>query len=192
METKWISVKSRGDIKVSQKTKKPYFFITDQDGIKYGCYKVSLHNDFGVDKEGEIEFNPPNYADGTNSLVGWHGVGTTPEATQPNSGVVKPKPQQLAPKEKAMPSKESADMTKNDWAEKERITRKSIERQKSLEMAVELAKLMGADKATTEKIIATAKKFEEYLEGKAGLATAKSSLVEEAKKLGAVEEEPKQ
>ncbi len=81
-------------------------------------------------------------------------------------------------------------MTKSDWGEKDRITRKSIERQTALNDAVELAKLMGADKVTTEKIIATAKLFEAYLEGKE-VQPAKSRLVEAAKKLGA-EEMPKE
>jgi len=53
-------------------------------------------------------------------------------------------------------------MTKGDWDEKDRRTRKSIERQKSLELAVEVAKIKGSD--TTEKIIATSKLFEKYLE----------------------------
>lgn len=187
METKQIAVKSRGDIKVSQKTKKPYFVITDQDDIKYITYKVSLHNDFGVAMEGEIEFDPSKYADGTNSLIGWHKPQEdTPEALQPQKKADEIKLPQELPKPKPMPSK---DMTKEDWAEKEKITRKSIERQKSLECAVEVAKLLGADKVTTEKIIATARKFEEYLESKE-LKPGKS-LVEEAKKLGAVEIEPK-
>ena len=107
METKQIAVKSRGDIKVSQKTKKPYFVITDQDDIKYITYKVSLHNDFGVAMEGEIEFDPSKYADGTNSLIGWHKPQEdTPEALQPQKkadeiklpqGVSKP---EIAPQEK--------------------------------------------------------------------------------------------
>lgn len=52
-------------------------------------------------------------------------------------------------------------MTKDDWAEKDKITRKSIERQKSLEMAVETLKA-GAIK--DEQVIPTAKRFEKYLE----------------------------
>ncbi len=79
-----------------------------------------------------------------------------------------------------IPTKE---MSKDDWREKDRITRKSIERQSSLNAAVELAKLLGADKVTSDKVIATAKLFESYLEGQ----QTKSSLVQEAKKLGATE-----
>ena len=74
-------------------------------------------------------------------------------------------------------------MTIDDWAEKDRITRKSIERQTALNNAVEVAKLIGADKVTSEKIIATARRFEAYLAGE-------SRLVEEAKKLGATEIDP--
>ena len=72
------------------------------------------------------------------------------------------------------------EMSKDDWAEKDRITRRSIERQKSLEMAVEVAKIKGSD--DTVKIIATAKLFEAYLEGE-------SNLIREAKKLGAVKKD---
>lgn len=86
--------------------------------------------------------------------------------------------------ERAVDNKPS-EMSKGDWAEKDKLTRKSIERQKSLELAVEIAKQVGGEVAT-EKIIATAKLFEAYLEGKE-VQPAKSHLVEEAKKLGAEE-----
>ena len=75
------------------------------------------------------------------------------------------------------------DTTKEDWAEKDRITRKSIERQTALNNAVAVAKLLETTGVTTAKIIATAKLFEAYLEG--------NPLVEEAKRLGATKgEEP--
>lgn len=74
-------------------------------------------------------------------------------------------------------------MSKDDWSEKDRITRKSIERQTSLNAAVEVSKTLPTDQVTTGKIIATAKLFEAYLEGR----ETKRNLVEEAKKLGAVE-----
>ena len=77
------------------------------------------------------------------------------------------------------PSKEI--MAKSDWAEKDRIVRKSIERQKSLEMSVEIAKMMEVGKATPNSIIAVAKLFEAYLEGK---EVVKNEVVEAALKLG--------
>ncbi len=77
----------------------------------------------------------------------------------------------------------ASEMTPDKWAEKDRTTRKSIERQTSLNAAVELAKKVDGI-VTSEKIIATAKVFEAYLEGK---EVSKSRLVEEAKKLGAKE-----
>jgi len=88
-------------------------------------------------------------------------------------------------------------MAKGDWAEKDKITRKSIERQTSLNAAVEVAKLIGGDKITTEKIIATAKVFEAYLGGQTEKtqdkevrpAVKKGRLVEETIKMGAVEED---
>ena len=57
-----------------------------------------------------------------------------------------------------------AKMTPDDWAEKDRITRISIERQTALKEAVNLASL-HPEQATGEKVIATAKKFEKYLAG---------------------------
>ncbi len=75
-----------------------------------------------------------------------------------------------------------------NWAEKDKVTRKSIERQTSLNAAVEVAKFIGADKVTTDKIIATAKRFEAYLEyGTEEVQPVKSRLVEQAKNLGAKE-----
>ncbi len=68
-------------------------------------------------------------------------------------------------------------MSKDDWSEKDRITRKSIERQTALNNAVAVAELVKEYEITTAKIIATAKLFEAYLEG--------NYLVDEAKKLGA-------
>lgn len=71
-------------------------------------------------------------------------------------------------------------MSKDDWAEKEAKTRKSIERQTSLNAAVELVKL-APTKATSDLVIEIAKKFENYL------ATGEvpiSKVVAEAQKLG--------
>ena len=72
-------------------------------------------------------------------------------------------------------------MAKEDWAEKDRITRKSIERQTSLNAAVELAK---AGIIKPEQVIPSARKFEEYLEGKE-VQPAKSRIAEAAKAMGA-------
>ncbi len=52
-------------------------------------------------------------------------------------------------------------MTKEDWREKDRTTRKSIERQKSLEMALKALEVGAID---VDKVIPTAKRFEQYLE----------------------------
>ena len=84
-------------------------------------------------------------------------------------------------------------MSKDDWKEREQATRKSIERQTALNAAVRFTELVGAKEAApgssaTGRTIATAKIFEAYLEGK-GVTPAKSSLVEEAKKMGGVDEE---
>ena len=52
-------------------------------------------------------------------------------------------------------------MTKEDWREKDKVTRKSIERQKSLEMALRALEVGAID---VDKVIPTAKRFEQYLE----------------------------
>src|SRR3990167_8153030 len=65
-----------------------------------------------------------------------------------NVSEIKPVGQQSTPQSKSSPVKEASgsvpprsEMSKDDWAEKDRITRRSIERQKSVELAVELAKV---------------------------------------------------
>lgn len=52
-------------------------------------------------------------------------------------------------------------MTKEDWQEKDRTTRKSIERQKSLEMALKALEVGATD---LDGVIPTAIRFELYLE----------------------------
>ena len=73
-------------------------------------------------------------------------------------------------------------MTKDDWVEKDRITRKSIERQTALNAAVELAKTGGLKFG---QLLPSAKRFEIYLE--TGIiekeVPAKSKLLDEVKKL---------
>ncbi len=89
-------------------------------------------------------------------------------------------PQPAIPKSETKPVVDN--MGKGDWAEKDRIIRKSIERQTSLNAAIEMAKILGVSPINSGQIIATAKLFEAYLEGK-----EVNKLVEAAKKLGAVE-----
>lgn len=101
-------------------------------------------------------------------------------------------PKQDAPQAKSTPPKEEIHttttpatvMTKEDWPEKDRVIRKSIERQTSLNAAVELAKKVEGV-VSSEKIIATARVFEAYLEGKEVQKAGK--LIEEAKRMGATE-----
>ncbi len=58
------------------------------------------------------------------------------------------------------------EMTKADWAEKDRIKQHSIERQKALAEAVNwcIAKLQGGEDVKTVHIISIATIFESYLE----------------------------
>jgi len=88
------------------------------------------------------------------------------------------------------PPTDSQEMSKEDWAERERITRISIQRQTSLNAAVEVAKTFNAD--SVDKVLTIAKRFEAYLEGIniKEVSKSKSKLVEEAKKLGAEEIDP--
>jgi hypothetical protein len=76
------------------------------------------------------------------------------------------------------------EMSKADWAEKDKVTRKSIERQKALELAVQLSQTQSD--ITVGWIITTAKTFERYLAGEE-VTPAINTLTEEAKNLGAEE-----
>ncbi len=91
-------------------------------------------------------------------------------------------PSQSTPKIPTPQKETTPEMTPDKWTEKDRITRKSIERQTSLNAAVELAKV-GIIKP--DQVLPSARKFEEYLEGKE-VQPAKH-LVEAAKKMGATE-----
>ncbi len=95
-------------------------------------------------------------------------------------------PESQGTKHEAAPAllNQEPQMTKDDWAEKDKITRKSIERQKSLELAVKVVEISGVKTEITEKVITIAKRFEAYLEGK---EVQKTHLVEAAKKMGAKE-----
>ena len=108
---------------------------------------------------------------------------TPPPMTHPDAPAI-PKPEI-----KGVPLNLEHGMGKSDWAEKDRITRKSIERQTSLNAAIELGKALGIAPLTSSQVIATAKLFEAYLEGKE--VQPASKLIEAAKKLGA-EEIPKE
>ncbi len=82
-----------------------------------------------------------------------------------------------------------ADMSKADWDAKQKIERKSIERQTALKAAVEVAITTGDLKP--DEIVLMAMRFEDYLEGKP--TNKLGRLVEAALKLGAeiTGEEPK-
>jgi len=77
---------------------------------------------------------------------------------------------QVAPENKEPPlvteakklNKEAGEMTKEDWAIKAALTRKSIERQKSLELAIQSMSSLG--EFEPENIIKQAQRFERYIE----------------------------
>ncbi len=80
--------------------------------------------------------------------------------------------------EPAQPAPKPDNMTKGDWADKDRTTRISIERQKSLDIA---SRLVESDKIPIDQLLPSADKFEHYF------ANGYNPLVEAAKKLGAEE-----
>jgi putative heme degradation protein len=55
-------------------------------------------------------------------------------------------------------------MTKNDWAIKDALTRKSIERQKALEMATQAFAEFAGDTEAVKKVIEIAKIYERWIE----------------------------
>ncbi len=143
------------------------FYKNEKDGRTWYSHKI---------KDGSGYCNEPK---GEETMV------STPIKT-PASSEVKPEP----PAQPAAVAESK--MTDGKWIEKDRITRKSIERQTSLNAAVEVAGLIkeyGKD-ITTVNIIATAKLFEAYLEGKEVQKARIINLVEAAKKLNVeIEEE---
>lgn len=167
------------NIVVRSTTKSPtnYLIVTDESGTEH---KVSPKRDrlFPIFQPGAAvhleyaEYMKQEYIANATPIEQMIETVKPPETGGVDVPVLK-----LTGKGKVIPKDE---MSKDDWAEKDRITRISIERQTSLNAAVEVAKLMGVDKVTTEKIITTAKRFEEYLRG--------DRLAEEAKRLGATEE----
>ena len=66
-------------------------------------------------------------------------------------------------------------MTKGDWAEKERITRQSIQRQTAIKASTELAvaKVRAGKETSLNEILAVAITFESYLESGANVEKKK-------------------
>jgi len=73
-------------------------------------------------------------------------------------------PKDDSPAKTSPPS--GGEMSKEEWAERERWTRKSIERQKALDVAKDwsIAKLNAGDKVTSYTVLTVAKLFESYIE----------------------------
>ena len=128
----------------------------DGDRVKIGAKRSHLHPLFGqgvaVMLLWQVYQNKPYVADA--KLV----EGELPPPTKP--GMLE-EHKQIVEKAKSAP-----EMTKNDWAEKDKITRKSIERQSALKSATEIAVARvgkGAD-ISTLWVIDVAHFFESYLE----------------------------
>lgn len=125
------------------------------DDVKVGVKRVNLHPIFQQGKavmcHWEVYMNKPYVADA--KLVEGELPHTPSEPTP--EGV-----QEAYEKSR----KDLEKMSKGDWDEKDRRTRKSIERQTALNVAVEIVKLNPPTEKVTEKVLATAKRLEEYLE----------------------------
>ncbi len=167
-EVKHITVKSRGNITVSQKSKKSYFIITDQDDVKYISYKPTVFNDFGVSMEGDIEYDLPKFADGTNNLIGWKSVENAPQPPQSPTVASKSATQQELPKPKPIDLKNRAF---------------------SLSYAKDLA---VAKIIVVDKILAYAETFRMYLDGGISLENPVDFTIEIMKHFKRLDDKPKE
>jgi len=139
--------------------------ITDTEGNEYKI-KNTRTNYFKDMKEGlAYQLNWSN-TKGTDWILSAEAIGDKLHTSKPpetlveaakSMGAVPVEPAPQAPQPKSAPDK----MSKDDWDEKDRRTRKSIERQTSLNAAVELAK---SSIIKPDQIILSAIKFATYLE----------------------------
>jgi hypothetical protein len=91
-------------------------------------------------------------------INGWETVKDAHEEALPNAPVY----QSPTPKEVKQAYEEATGkMTKNDWAEKDKVTRKSIERQKASDVAMQS---WVSDKITEDKYIKLCQRIEQYYE----------------------------
>ena len=151
--------------------------FTDKDG---GQYKIGTKRKPYFEK-----VIIPNMAVQLNYVMSSFGKEYIYNATQIKDELPTVKATHLTDKGELKPGEE---MTKTDWSERDRTTRKSIERQTALKEATNIACAMIAQgkEMSPSKVIATAKLFEAYLEGK-----VTNRVVEAALKLGAeVVEDP--
>ena len=81
-------------------------------------------------------------------------------------GLPSPTEPEILEEDLKLAEKAKAEMTKDDWAEKDRIKNKSIERQVALKSATEIAvaKINKGEEMSTMKILTIAEVFEGYLE----------------------------
>ena len=59
---KSITVKVLGELKVADKSKKTYFFITTTEGEEYTCWSPSIHKDLEINPNRTIRWKPPSKA----------------------------------------------------------------------------------------------------------------------------------
>lgn len=93
-----ITVKERSELIVSQKTKRTYFTIVDQNGRKLICFDSGLYNEMPVDSLGTYEVTPGKTDQDTPRIE------RTQEAkvTEKQTGTPQITPQQPAPQELGM------------------------------------------------------------------------------------------
>lgn len=143
------------------------FTDTEGNAYKVAKKKVSFFQSIQVGAEVMLEWSPNPYKKDAEYIYSATQTGAhyppdsklVQEAKRLGAVPVEPTPQAL--QSKSAPPKTSSDkMTKEDWATKDEITRKSIQRQTALKAAVDSA----PEKTTSEDIIKVAKRFDKYLE----------------------------
>ncbi len=113
-------------------------------------------------KKGKMKGYAHPIEDEDGETVGWCNEDAEGVAKLPAQKVVSPPLQEGEPTPEELKTDK---MSKGDWAEKERKTRKSIERQKSLDKAVDwcIAK-QTTEPVKTAMVLTVASLFESYLE----------------------------
>ncbi len=159
------------------------FDILDTLGNKYllSAKNINLADALIEGRASKISAAKTSYGTYINSAVLFDGKPSVEKRIEAASEI--PKVGKIIPKTEPQES-----MSKSDWAEKDRITRKSIERQVALKESTNIACAVIAQgkEMSPGKVIEVAKLFEEYLE-KGEAKPQKSRLVEEAERLGGKE-----
>ena len=155
-------------VDLAEKNQYGDLIVTDKDGKKYKVSKKRerLYPLFAHDTAVELSYAVYNEIEYIADAIL---VGEMIESGKPaeTGGVGVPTLEESKQEAEKIIKRNADKMTKEDWSEKDKTTRKSIERQVSLKAATEFAcALIGQGKEVrTEQVVATANVFEKYLEG---------------------------